>query len=140
MGKPSSNHPVETVGFRIASPCGRTYEVPLTKVRDDYAKYLMESDGITRAQALAQCDRETLETWFMEQFDWSDVERYGRVVKNPSPRQIREALDLMRGNDSPGNFADLKVFPEKVAEQRSLHLDKTLAPSTPSASPRKPRM
>lgn len=100
----------------------------------------MDSDGVTRAQALKQCDRETLEVWFFEQFNWSDVERYGSVVKQPSPRQIQEALNLMRGNDSPGEFAKLRVLPEKVAEQKVQHLEQVLDTGAPLQRKAKPRM
>lgn len=140
MSQTPNDPTIETHGFRVDSPCGRSYEVPLAKVRDDYARFLMENDGVTRAEALEKCDRDTLETWFCEQFDWSDVERYGRVVKNPSARQIKEALDLMRASDVVSSVAKVVALPEKVAQQKGRRLEKALStPEAPSPS-RRPRM
>ncbi|KWU26402.1 hypothetical protein [Burkholderia cenocepacia] len=94
---PAAN-PFGEPGFEVRAPCGRTYFVPLAKVRADYADFLVQADQLSEAAALekAKENESFLSTWFSEQFDWSDVERNGRVVSEASPEQVKRALDFLR--------------------------------------------
>ena len=108
MTKSSASHvDPATQTFRVASPCGRVYEVPWSQVREDYLAYLIKEDGLSREQALARVTRGDVDSWFYEQFDWSDVERYGTCVQQADAAQIRAALNAVRADTSPGNCTRL---------------------------------
>ena len=86
-------------GFEAPSPCGRTWFVPLSAVREDYAQFLVDADGVSYEEArqkIEEYGEDTLTTWFYEQFDWSDVERYGTLTGAPSMQQVIAALNLYR--------------------------------------------
>ena len=131
--------PLEALVFRVKSPCGRAYEVPMLKVRDDYVQFLMDQDGLSRKEALQKFEFSDLESWFYEQFNWDDIERHGKLIKNPSPKQIKEALDHMR-NGSPSNDCMLVAQPEVLAQKRAKKLDRALADQPVAPSRQKPRM
>lgn len=131
--------PLEALVFRVKSPCGRAYEVPMIKVRDDYVQFLMDADNLSRKEALQRFEFRDLESWFYEQFRWEEIERYGKLVKNPSPKQIKEALDHMR-NGSPSNDCMLVAQPEVLAQKRAKKLDRALADQPVAPSRQKPRM
>lgn len=92
--------------FRIESPCGRVWEVPIAAVREDYARYLVDADGITLDEAKARVEEwVSVSFWFYQQFDWDDVERCGKLVQEASAEQVRAALDRRRNSEDPANFA-----------------------------------
>lgn len=82
--------------FIVTSPCGRAWEVPIEAVREDYAQFLCQVDGISLDEANAQVQAEEVAFWFYEQFQWSDIDRTGKLVKDASPETVKLALDLMR--------------------------------------------
>lgn len=125
-----------TCAFRIVSPCGREYEVPMSKVRDDYAKFLVDNDGLSYEEAIAQMEPSYVFSWFYDQFDWSDVEHYGTCVKEASPAKIKEALDAMRSGSHPSTTATLREIPEEVAGLRAKKLEETLPKAKGAKSPR----
>jgi hypothetical protein len=103
--------------YRVQSPCGRVWDVPMRCVMNDYVRFLVDNDGVTRQQALADMEVQWVESWFHEQYDWQDVERDGKLVQQPTANQIKQALDLMRGGasniqattvDTPGHAARKK--------------------------------
>jgi hypothetical protein len=86
--------------YRVESPCGRAWDVPMRRVMNDYIAFLIENDGVTRRQALETMDASQVESWFHEQYEWQDVERDGRLVQQPTAQQIIDALDVARGGRS----------------------------------------
>lgn len=131
--------PLEALVFRVNSPCGRAYEVPMIKVRDDYVQFLMDQDGLSRKEALQKFEFSDLESWFYEQFRWEEIERYGKLIKKPSQKQIKEALDHMR-DSSPSNNCMLVAQPEVLAAKRAQKLDRALEDQPVAAARPKHRM
>jgi len=77
-------------GYLVRGACGREWFVPLERVRDDYADFLMTADKLTPEDAMTKADenRDFWHTWFFEQcYEWSDIERLGRLVKTSSLAQ-----------------------------------------------------
>jgi hypothetical protein len=99
-------------GFEVRSPCGRVYFVPFKKVREDYAFFLQQADGLDEMAALEKASKNEafLQTWFVEQFDWEDVARNGNVVKAASAEDIERALDFLRNNASSSPANDYTAF------------------------------
>ena len=124
------NKPIDVLVFRISSRCGRIYELPLKKVQDDYVDYLVREDKITPEQAIQNIDKDDLRSWFMEQFNWDDVDKYATVVKKPSAQQIEEALNEMRRSSYASDNAELMISPQLVADYDAAQLNQ----STPSPS------
>lgn len=92
-------------GFRVPSPCGRVWFVPLSAVAADYAEFLMEADGLSREDAQRQVEGspEFLPTWFAEQCNtWGDVERLGRLEVKSTLFKTKAALDRRRGMSRAG--------------------------------------
>lgn len=139
MSKPklSEEEFIQCSAFRVTGGCGRVWEVPLKAVRRDYVRFLMEEDGVTQKEALAQATKEAVETWFHEQFDWSDIEQYGKMVKGASAAKIEEALNLLRGSFSQSHTKQL-LIPEKLARLKARRLDEKLEPAAGVSS--KPRL
>lgn len=94
------------VGFLMLSPCGRAWFVLRQAVRDDYARFLVEQDGLTPEAAKAQAEKDPgfLEEWLGTQFSWSEIASIGVLVREASRDDIRRALDLVRDNGpDPGS-------------------------------------
>lgn len=107
-------------GFEVHSPCGRAWFVPKTAVRDDYVSFLMQADKLSEADAKAKADEAgDLDFWFYEQFDWSDVQRVGTLIKEASPDDITTALDFLRayaGGGPSDNCTEVGAQPQPEAK------------------------
>jgi hypothetical protein len=89
-------------GYLVRGACGREWFVPLERVRDDYADFLMEADKLAAEDAMvkANANRDFWHTWFYEQcYEWSDIERLGRLVKTSAMFKTKAALDRRRGKE-----------------------------------------
>ncbi len=89
-------------GYLVRGACGREWFVPLERVRDDYADFLMTADKLTIEDAMTKANenRDFWHTWFYEQcYEWSDIERLGRLVKTSNLFKTKAALDRRRGKD-----------------------------------------
>lgn len=131
-----------THGFRIQSPCGRTYVVALEAVRDDYAHFISKTDKVSYEKALEGVSSSDVESWFHDQFTWEDVERLGECVARPAhtPEQIalivEAALNSTRDRSSPQSQAVLQVLEDRLSRQSSARLEESIPP--PSVSVHKP--
>lgn len=92
-------------GYLVKSGCGREWFVPCAAVRRDYAKFLVDSDHISKAAARAAADAmrdDEVDAWFSDQFTWGDVEHYGELVRERSMAQtmriLKAALIQARGD------------------------------------------
>lgn len=103
-------------GFTVKSPCGREWFVPLTAIIADYASFLQEADGLSNADALtkANANMSFMETWFHEQFSWSDVVHHGVLVKKADAAHVEAALNFYRdySGQSPSNDCVSQLMPE----------------------------
>ena len=89
-------------GYLVRGACGREWFVPLERVRDDYADFLMTADKLAIEDAMTKANenRDFWHTWFYEQcYEWSDIERLGRLVKTSNLFKTKAALDRRRGKD-----------------------------------------
>ena len=89
-------------GYLVRGACGREWFVPLERVRDDYADFLMIVDKLTSEDAMTKANenRDFWHTWFHEQcYEWSDIERLGRLVKTSNLFKTKAALDRRRGKN-----------------------------------------
>ncbi len=86
----------------VNSPCGRVWHVPILKVREDYARFLVDADGVTMEAAMEKSTPEFAGTWFAEQYIWAEVERDGVLVRDADAEQIKEALDFLRAFSDSG--------------------------------------
>ena len=89
-------------GYLVRGACGREWFVPLERVRDDYADFLMTAYKLTIEDAMTKANenRDFWHTWFHEQcYYWADIERLGRLVKTSSLFKTKAALDRRRGKD-----------------------------------------
>lgn len=88
-------------GFRVPSPCGREWFVPIEAVGHDYAEFLAQADGLSpdAAAAKAEENREWWPTWFAEQCNsWADIDRLGILSQSGAPIfKTKKALDRLRG-------------------------------------------
>lgn len=103
----------KTKAFRVKSVCGREYKVPVTGVVDDYANYLMGEDKLSREEAEAKMTDSDVKSWFFEQFDWREVERYGELVKEASAKDITRALNIVREGLTPAGAAMARLVNAK---------------------------
>lgn len=122
--------------FRLESPCGRVYVVPLLAVRDDYVDFLVKEDGLTPEQAMGQVSLSDVKCWFQEQFNWDDVDAMGQCIKQPTAAQIQYALDTVRRHAHPSNLSKFEERAELVAARDARQLDQA-APKVSSAPPRR---
>lgn len=95
-------------GFTVVGSCGRTWFVPLQRVKHDYAQTIEQLDECNSAVAMQKVNKmpdAQLETWFREQFNWSDVVRLGVLIGLPTEKQLLAALDsaLFNAGTSPGH-------------------------------------
>jgi len=94
-------------GFEVRSQCGRVWFVPHDAVIADYAAYLEQEDKLSKEDALAQArqDEGTAQMWFTQQFNWSDIDRHGRLVREASAEDLERALKFMRtsGQSAPSD-------------------------------------
>lgn len=109
-------------GFRCTDGIGRVYFVPCEKVRADYIAYLIQADNFTRKEAVATADaeKEFLSTWFCEQFIWGEVRRDGVLIKGPSAKLVKNAIDfyLNACDGSPGDHCEAVGFKVKQGGQQ----------------------
>jgi len=91
--------------IEIKGRCGRVWHVPLQKVREDIALYYKEADKLSLAAAKEKASTlsdEDLETWFREQYIWSEVVRDGVLKKDLSDAAYiklgKLMADQMRGH------------------------------------------
>ena len=72
----------------------RAWFVPMEKVRDDYAAFVMTADKLSREEALQYVDAQGVRaqiTWFGEQYNWLDVATDGRplhVLQNDATESV----------------------------------------------------
>ncbi len=92
----------KTKAFRLKSSCGREYLVPVSRVAKDCVDYLVEKESLTRKKAQAAVTDLDIHDWFSN-FTWEDVEKYGTLVKEASPADIRRALNAVRSELDPLN-------------------------------------
>jgi hypothetical protein len=137
MADPLKKNPLEVLVFKISSPCGRVYELPLKKVQDDYVAYLVEADKISPFQAMQEMSKDDVHSWFMEQFNWDDVDRYATLVKEPSAKQIQAALDAMRNGTYAPDNAKLQISPKLAADFEAAQLSQSTPPSSSKPSRRR---
>lgn len=100
-------------GFRVPSPCGRVWFVPLEAVAADYADFLVQNDGLSPEDARRQVERcpEFLPTWFAEQCcHWVDVERMGRLEVKSTLFKTKAALDRRRGGGAIGDYEEIGIL------------------------------
>ena len=101
--------------IEVKGNCGRVWHVPLEKVRLDIAKFYRQADDIPlpeaklRAAKLADSD---LETWFAQQYIWSEVVRDGVLRKDLTDKQLI-ALGRKMANQIRGRSDDTAVFDAK---------------------------
>ena len=90
------------IGFDVRSPCGRTWFVPLETVHKDYADFLVEQDGLSMGEAMAQAggDQENLAVWFAEQWNLRDVAKRGRLTGLPTAEDVQRALDSIMAKET----------------------------------------
>lgn len=107
-----SANPFGQPGFSVKSPCGRVWFVPLEQVRQDYAQFLMQADGLSNSEALAKVaeNEEFVPTWFYEQFSWADVVARGQLVVQASPADIEYALNFVRDNSDVSPSSEAQAF------------------------------
>lgn len=86
----------------VTSPCGRVWHVPLLKVREDYARFLVEADGLSMEAAMEKSTPKFAPTWFAEQYIWTEVERDGVLAREADAAQVTAALNFLRNNSSSG--------------------------------------
>lgn len=69
---------------------GSVYAIGRHQFEQDYAQFLMETDGISMGHAVerARDTPEDIETWACEQFNESDFRRIGAPVRLPSYEQM----------------------------------------------------
>lgn len=87
-------------GFRVTSPCGRVWFVPLDAVGQDYADFLKDADALSpeAARRKAEQNKAFWPTWFAEQCTlWVDIERLGTLVYRPAEPKTLAALNRRRG-------------------------------------------
>lgn len=65
-------------------------------VARDYAKFLVENDGVSFKEAMDGMTLEDVEVWFSQQYSWDDVDHQGKLIKYPSEQEILDALDMAR--------------------------------------------
>lgn len=96
-------------GFEVQSECGRGWFVPMTAVQANYAEYLAQADGLDDSAAMVRAGKSKadLHSWFAEQFDWADIDRYGRLTKEASAEHIARALNAVRADGSPSDSSKL---------------------------------
>ena len=115
-------------GYLVRGACGREWFVPLERVRDDYADFLMAADKLAIEDAMTKAneDRDFWHTWFYEQcYEWADIERLGRLVKTSSLFKTKAALDRRRGKnlDVLGFCADYPARPNAGDKPPQVGLD-----------------
>lgn len=97
-------------GFECKASCGRTYFISLEAVRQDYAAFLREQDGLTEEESLKEADENAdfLETWFCEQFNWDDIAAMGELIAMPTDEEIVKALNFLRSYAGGGPSSEYK--------------------------------
>jgi hypothetical protein len=90
--------------IEVKGRCGRVWHVPLEKVREDIACYYKEADKLSLAVAKEKASTlsdDDLETWFREQYIWSEVVRDGVLKKDLSDAAYiklgKQMADQLRG-------------------------------------------
>lgn len=78
----------------------------MLSVLRDYISY--RERGTTLKEAINHCGKDDVESWFYSQYGWRDVENQGKQVKDPTPQQILDALDRVRGGENVGNDTTVK--------------------------------
>ena len=135
---------IKTKQYRVEGACGREWVVPLQAVMNDYIHFLETNDNITRKEAIRRTDINDITSWFHEQFNWSDVEKYGKMVKEASQKTIEDALNIYRGNSFENVIEEINVEKESLLKKRKLrkiankHSDNTELES--SKNKRSPKM
>ena len=74
----------------------------MTRVRDDYADFLVHVDKVTPEVAMAKANKQPdfWHSWLFEQCNlWEDVERLGTLVTTSTLFKTKVALDRRRGRD-----------------------------------------
>lgn len=98
----------DTVSFRIKSPCGMTFEMPVSAIWDDFKELIKVSEGVDDLEAEKIVERRKVEEpdfwkqWFNEQFAWADIERLAKIVVRPSDDCIDEYCRYARADDDSG--------------------------------------
>ena len=124
---------LQTEGFEMKSECGRVYRISLQAVFDDYAKFLVDNDGISREEAEAKIELGDVESWFYDQFAWSDVDKVGECIQEASAENIKRALNRVRGQSIDDSTK--VVFADKLAAINAEALEQGL-PQAPARRPR----
>lgn len=125
-----------THAFRMDSPCGRVYLVSMEAVRQDYVDFLVQEDHLDPEQARNQASFSDVHSWFLEQFNWDDIDRLGECIQQASPKDIARALDRERRSEHPSNVAHFEERPELVAKVQAEDLDVAM-PSAPTKPARR---
>lgn len=103
-------------GFEVKSPCGRVWFVPHSAVFDDYVAFVKQADSLSeeeaRLHAQEECD---IETWFCEQFNWTDVKQYGTLIKQASPEDVESALNFVLNNSGSSVTEEYRTVSQATA-------------------------
>ena len=70
--------------IKVIAPDGHTWIVGRCKVEDDYAAFLMESDGLSLGHATESVRSSEIDFWFNDQYIFSEVVRDGTIISRPS--------------------------------------------------------
>ena len=74
--------------IKITAPDGHTWVVGRCKVEDDYAAFLMESDGLSLGHATESVRSSEIDFWFHDQYILSEVMRDGTIINRPSYERL----------------------------------------------------
>jgi hypothetical protein len=105
-------------GFLVKSDsCGREWFVPVRRVRDDYAEFLMHADKLSKKEARVyakEMPRDSIRNWFYDQCcDWADVDRLGTQTKKCLLRKTKRGANSLRRYCLPnivGYFSEYEVL------------------------------
>lgn len=75
---------------RISAPDGNVWIVGRTKIEDDYATYLMQTNGLTLGHATEKVRSSEIDFWFTEQYVLGEVRRDGTLLSRPSYEQLTD--------------------------------------------------
>ena len=73
---------------KVSAPDDRVWIVGRPKIEDDYASFLVQSDGLSIGHATEKARAQELDFWMLEQYVISEVIRDGTQIARPSYEQV----------------------------------------------------